>query len=257
MTLRSLQRGLYAGLIGKQAQGPWLATLADDGPLTPAEQWAVYRGSVMGGHVKALAEIYPVCERLVGEVFFAAMATPYVRTNPSRSPDLNAYGAGFADFIAAFPPAAGVPYLADVARLEWAWHRAFHGPPPDTLDLAALAAVPAQKRADIVFQLPPCATLITSPYPIQRIWAVNQRDSTEDMHVDLDAGDVSLLVWRQADAIRIDPLAAAQCALLSAVADGRRFGDVCEQLSATDRTVDVGSVLATCLTRGWLTGFQV
>jgi hypothetical protein len=36
------------------------------------------------------------------------------------------YGAGFADFIANFPPAAGLPYLADMARLECLYVQVYH-----------------------------------------------------------------------------------------------------------------------------------
>ena len=60
---------------------------------------------------------------LVGEEFFRAMAQIHVRAHRPRSPLMFEYGDELPDFIAGFPPAADVPYLADVARLEIAWSR--------------------------------------------------------------------------------------------------------------------------------------
>jgi hypothetical protein len=54
------------------------------------------------------------------------MAGAFARANPPRSPVMAHYGAGFAGFIEEFPPAAGLPYLADVARLELLRVHAYH-----------------------------------------------------------------------------------------------------------------------------------
>ena len=55
-----------------------------------------YQGSVKGKLIRCLQEIYPVCERLVGEPFFAAMASRYASEHASTSPDLGDCGAGTA-----------------------------------------------------------------------------------------------------------------------------------------------------------------
>src|SRR5690606_15015602 len=90
----------------------------------PARRFAVYRNNVVVGLVNALAARFPALQRIVGEEFFRAMAQLYVRAHPPRSRLLMEYGDGFADFIAAFEPAAELPYLADIARLEAARTRA-------------------------------------------------------------------------------------------------------------------------------------
>jgi len=46
----------------------------------------------------------------------------------ARAAALAEYGDGFADFLAGFAPAQSLPYLADVARLEWAINAAYHAP---------------------------------------------------------------------------------------------------------------------------------
>ena len=96
-----------------------------DGRADPV-RFAVYRNTVAVGLVGALEASFPVTLRLVGEDFFRAMVRVYVGRTKPASPLLFLYGADLPAFIEGFPPAAEVPYLADAARLEVAWLRAYH-----------------------------------------------------------------------------------------------------------------------------------
>ena len=89
--------------------------------------------------------------KLVGDDFFRGMAGAYVAGEKPQTPVLIGYGASFADFIARFPPAEAIPYLADVARLENAWVEAYHSADAAPLDLAALGCDRARgaRRPDI------------------------------------------------------------------------------------------------------------
>ena len=51
------------------------------------------------------------------------------------------YGADFPAFIAGYEAARDLPYLADIARLDWALNLAFHAPPGGRLQAADLSAV--------------------------------------------------------------------------------------------------------------------
>ena len=135
-------------------------------------RFTIYQRNHVSGLTAALAKTFPVVQRLVGEAFFAAMAARFIFQSPPRVPMLADYGADLADFIAAFEPAESLPFLADVARLEFArvraWHAADHGPPQ--LDGAdALAALLPHRIG-----LHPSATLIQSDHPVLAIWAANQ-----------------------------------------------------------------------------------
>jgi len=92
----------------------------------PVARFAVYRNNVVVSLVAALADTFPVVRELVGEEFFTAMARLYVAEQPPLSPVLAHYGDGFADWVVQFEPAAAVPCLADMARLERARVRAYH-----------------------------------------------------------------------------------------------------------------------------------
>jgi Putative DNA-binding domain len=103
------------------------AGLARKADRVPARRFRVYRNNVYSGLIDVLAGRVPVVARLVGEEFFRAMARLYVEREPPASAVLIRYGASFPNFITDFPPAASVPYLADMAALEWAAQRLSRG----------------------------------------------------------------------------------------------------------------------------------
>lgn len=256
--LRELQQRIFEGLWDSAPAPEALELLSKDRTLTPAQQLSVYRGSICGSLTAALGEVYPVCRRLVGERFFGAMARAFVRKERSRSPDLNEYGQAFGDFLAGFAPAATIPYLPDVARLEWAWYWAFYGPDSQALELDVLAGGVALADPDgVVFQLQKNAALVESPYPVHLIWQANQPDHDAEEVVDLSKGRVSLLVWRRGSNRLIEPLEPRERCLLQALAQGLTLGDVCLRLASEHLAADLGGLLAAAFHRGWIACFEL
>jgi hypothetical protein len=86
----------------------------------------IYSDSSLNGRLKALRNIFHSSERMVGEQFFAQMATEFLIQQPSQSLTADAQGQMFADFIVNYSPAASLPYLSDLVKLEWLWYQVFH-----------------------------------------------------------------------------------------------------------------------------------
>lgn len=175
----------------------------------PARRFAVYRNNVIVSLIDALSDSYPVVQALVGDAFFRAMAREFVRNSPPRSPVLAWYGAGFADFVAGFPPAAGVPYLADVARLEWLRVEALHAADAEGAadeDLAVLLS-DAGRLADARFRLHPSVRVLWSPHPVVSLWAAHQHDDPSDALAALNPEDgEAALLMRPALGVEIIPI---------------------------------------------------
>ncbi len=218
---------------------------------------AAYQGSVMGKLTRALEEIYPVCCCLVGAEFFAAMSRVYVRKYSSHSPDLGDYGEQLPSFLEQFEPAAALPYLPDVARLEWSWHRVFNAMDRPGLDFPALANIPPEQWEQIRFELPHNSILLASPYPIHRIWQVNQPGYVGSAAVNLEQGGAQLLIWRDRLETRIDLPSEADWQLLQAFAAGQSFGEICAQFLNQEPEIDVAAQLPIWVQRGWITGFSI
>jgi hypothetical protein len=137
------------------------------------QRFAVYRNNVVAGLINALAQRFPVVRRLVGDAFFESMACAYVLTCRPASPVMLLYGESFPNFVKNFAPAANVPYLSDVARLEIARGYAYHAADTAPLEPRAFAALPPERLADLRFDFHPSVSIIKSPYPIVSIWHVN------------------------------------------------------------------------------------
>lgn len=161
------------------------------GPVS--KRFAVYRNNVVVGLIDALAERFPTCLRLVGGDFFYALAKIFVRASPPKTPILAEYGEDFPAFISEFEPARDLPYLADVARLEWAIGRAYHAADAAPLPLEKARDIPADLLVDAVITLHPSAQLVSSRFPILSIWTTNMFNEAV-REVSLDAGEDALIV---------------------------------------------------------------
>src|SRR5256886_15277701 len=170
------------------------------------KRFAVYRNNVVAGLTEALKDAFPAVRRIVGAEFFQAMARAYVVIEPPPSPILLDYGAGFPDFIREFEPAAVLPYLADVARIERAWTESYHAPQASPIDPGALTAIAPEQLPMVRLQLHPSTRLVRSQFPALTIWQMNVGDGVP-APVDLAAGGEHALVVR--------PLAGVEVRLIS------------------------------------------
>ncbi|CAM3270233.1 Putative DNA-binding domain-containing protein [Pseudomonas gessardii] len=151
----------------------------------PASRFAVYRNNVHSTLINALADSYPVTLQLVGDGFFRAMAGLYVQAYPPTSPVLNEYGNDLADFIQGFAPAASVPYLADIARLERLRINAYHAADTPVADPQAVISHLQQlpSLSNVRLQLHPSVATLQSNYAVVALWAAHQ---TSDAVASLD-----------------------------------------------------------------------
>ncbi|MFC6673940.1 DNA-binding domain-containing protein [Marinobacterium aestuariivivens] len=142
----------------------------------PAMRFAVYRNNVIASLIEALADSFPVVKALVGDRFFDAMAQGFVRQNLPASPVLARYGDAFPAFVADFEPAGSLPYLADVARLEWFYVQAFHAADAQPVATEAIGRLLADSDAlpGLRLGLHPSAALLCSDHAVVSIWAAHQ-----------------------------------------------------------------------------------
>jgi hypothetical protein len=149
------------------------ALLDPDAPVPeglPARRYSIYRNNVTAALVRALGDAYPAVKVLVGDAFFNAAAALFVRAHPPRSPLMIEYGADFPDWLAGFPPASGVPYLPDVARLERAWLASCHAADAEPLPATALAALLPEVLMETRLALHPSLCLVRSRFPVVALW---------------------------------------------------------------------------------------
>ncbi|MGK5034562.1 MNIO family bufferin maturase [Janthinobacterium sp. LB3P118] len=237
---------------GQQA---FVTALLDTGATLPSfageavsERFSLYRGNLGATWRRTLGQAYPVVLALVGEDFFAGLARAYGRKMPSDSADLNQFGARFADFLAAFPPVAALPYLPDMARLEWALHLAHYAPDAQALAPESLAALhPDQLEARHLTLHPACA-LLASNWQVAVLWQAHQEGEGQGMFPhDMQVASWALVCrprWK-AQVLVVD---AATHAALLALQQGQTFGAALDVAFERDPVFDLAAHL-----RQWLT----
>lgn len=250
--LRDLQADFAAALFDEQ---PGMVARVRAGRFPAAQHLQVYRNNVVESLTGALRAVYPVVGKLVGDGFFRYAAHEYLHAHRPRSGNLHDFGDAFASFLAGFVPAAELPYLPDVARLEWAWHQAFHAADAPAFDLARLGTVPAEQHAALRFVLHPSACLLASDFPVVRIFEINQEGYGGDTSVDLDEGGVRVLVIRRGLTVNVEVLAAGEAELLAALAGQQPLGTAVPAALAAQPDFDLTVTLADHLQCGTLVDF--
>ncbi|MCU0869964.1 MAG: DNA-binding domain-containing protein [Burkholderiales bacterium] len=218
---------------------------------TVARRFGVYRNNVRLARMAALRNAYPVIAALVGDAFFDGLARRFASTYASTAGDLNAYGAAFDAFLAAFEPAQALPYLPDVARLERAVHVAWSAADSAPFDVARLASLDAAAQAALRFTVRPGAHALVSRWPIAAIWNAHQPDAPHGFDFDAASPPYFALVRRDATRVRVDTLDAAAHALFVASAGGAPLADALDAVVAAAPHADAGVVLGTALRDGW------
>lgn len=252
--LRETQQRFGAHVL--QHDDPEFAAEVRANGLTGARRLQVYRNNVFTTLTDTLAAVYPVIVRLVGDGFFRRAARDYIAAHPSRNGDLNLFGERFAPFIEGYTAVAHLPYLADVARLEWAYHEVFNEADSAPLDMTALAAVPAERYPQIVFRLRSATRLVQSAYPLLDIWRLAQHTASEHT-VDLGTGGDQLLVFRPGIEVEFQRLDEDEHAFLTAVAACRPLGVICDDLLARYPQFDLNQTIAGQVQLGNFAGFAL
>lgn len=218
----------------------------------PTRRFAVYRNNVTVSLVDALAAIFPTVQNLVGKDFFRAMARLYVADHPPTSPLLFTYGESFPAFIEGFPPAAELPFLADVARVERLWLDAFHAADAPPLDPAALAHIPAEVLPDIRFQVHPATRFTRLGHAAGTICTKDRKGSS------LEALDPmspeTVLITRPGFDVAIEILSESGAAFVEKLISGGTLGEAC--LVVSEEQANIPDFIGLALTSGAFTAIH-
>jgi hypothetical protein len=192
--------------------------------LSPVEQVDVYREQFWLRHVDVLRDDFAAIERALGEVAFEALARAYLRARPSDSFTLRDLGTGMAEFLAAHAPWSADPFLAEVARVEWAFVEAFDGPDAPPFDPTTIEgrAEDAWPSARIV--LHPSLQRLALAYPAHdyRIAARKGEVARPDARV------CHAVVYRGPELLHCLEIGADAATMLDELSAGKPLGEACE-----------------------------
>lgn len=252
--LHDLQRD-FASVALKNMTAPLLPHI-EDSASSKERRLGVYHANTINSLIDVLAAAYPVAQRIVGERFFSALAKSFIDTAPPRQPTLFRYGGGLGDFLSGFAPAQDVPYLADIARLEWARINAYFAEDSEPLDPQELAAIDPEKMGDVCFKISPALHLVESAYPIFQVWAVNQPNFDDVPEIDFTCAEQGL-VSRRANEVFQHAVTPGTFHWLKSLSNGNSLGAATNEAMSHDQSFDLQNTLRQHLADGTFTTIHI
>lgn len=187
------------------------------GPASVAQLLQLYQNNYIISLSEYLQAVFPVCYALVGDEFFAQLAKAYIQNTPPVRPQVNGYGSEFAGFIDRCPHTEQLPYLADVARLEYQLdslgNRRYQAVTAFPIDRFSQLTEEEQRRVQLKHN--PNLRTFSSPHPVLTIYeGVKSQDFSQ---IDLSQSQNIALLLQQDQGVRCHPLDSQALALFSAL----------------------------------------
>lgn len=253
--LREVQRRFGAALSSADGEDDALPLLAG-AEVRNRALLSIYRATSVANATAALRLAYPVCRQITGDDYFDALVRRYWAQTPSTDGDLNRYGHSFADFLDGFEPVRALPYLPDVARLEWSVHVATTAADTAPLGGEAFAGLAPDALAAARLHMTPGFALLGSAWPIADIWLQHQRDaagaSGDAFDIDLEQAQYAV-VWRDGLRVRVASLSVGAHAFWAAIAlVGASFGDAWAGAAGTEQDFNLAATIEQAIACGWL-----
>tara|TARA_R110002124_G_scaffold287216_1_gene471454 strand:+ start:147788 stop:148585 length:798 start_codon:yes stop_codon:yes gene_type:complete len=199
----------------------------------------IYRNNVIGGLIDVVMARYPIVEILVGDEFARAMARAYIISSPPVSGNLNEYGVDYPAFIAAFPAANSLPYLADIAQLEALEHQAYYAPEARLITLEnAQEFLPRILANTASLALHPSVGVLKSEYALIDLKAFSLNAQNSDGVFDITAAGQSVLVWRFGFSVEVHALSLGEYSFLNMLHAGQGLSAALEAALNSDGNFD-------------------
>jgi hypothetical protein len=243
-SLRDTQAAFAAHLCGRDHPG-LVAAIGGDS-RTALQRLQLHRHHVTRSVGAVLAATFPTVAAVVGQEFFGLLARDFMIGTALEDPVLSRYGEHFPQFVTARQDMHGLPYLADVARLDWALNVAFHAGVEPRLSAADLTGWPQDALLSLSVRLPTGSSLIESAYPLDLIWQTSQPSSAVDK-VDLAAGPACLMVFRRSEDAAFAVFSPGEAAFIKRLHRGDRLAIAAEHASRVEEDFDVAATFGRML----------
>ncbi|MGH8115583.1 MAG: DNA-binding domain-containing protein, partial [Rhodanobacteraceae bacterium] len=246
LALLELQRRFLAALYDDQVPGP--TDVITGNGLQPSARLRIYRRSCKEIQTGALRTAYPAVLALVGEAFFDQTAHGYRSTYPSGSGNLQEFGAQFADYLQSLPATRELPYLPDVARLEWLRQQAALAADAEPIPPDVFSQRLTDADASLRLGLHPSVHWLASRYPVLTIWGYAMAPMPEDLQL-TDAGE-QVMLWRDNSEVAMAAVNAASFACIEALARGESLDEAHAVAKRADPAFDLQACLGSMAERG-------
>lgn len=230
-TLVDLQRQMAAAIRGTGLEAS--IDVFRPAHLPEGDPLSVYRNHHRISLCATLAATFPTVVRLIGEEAFHVLASRFLQTQPPVQPCVAEYGAAFGEYLDAEALVKGLPYLADMTRLDWAINQAVTAADAAELDADLLRSLSPDELAELHIELHPSLTLLQSDFPLLEIYRL-AHGAQDAEAVTLDSDVARVMVWRHHSAPVTASVSPQAFEALKGLACGASIRTACERLSPAE-----------------------
>lgn len=248
MRLSDMERLFQDGLLGRSVEV--LAHVQGNARADASAMFGIYRHAYWARLTDSLGTDFPGLKTLAGDAAFDRLARAYIAEHPSVDPSIRWAGRLLPAFLATAAPYRDDPWLADMARFDWALAHAFDAADAPSTGLTELAVVPAELWGGLRFKPHPTLDSFEVSTPVEEVRPILLADATAAFNRGARS-DGALMVWRIEYDVKFRAIDADEHAALAAARTGGTFGDICELL-ATRMEADQAVMKAAQILRGWL-----
>lgn len=220
------------------------ATLA----VPAATRLAVYANAYRIRLAEALAANVPQLRELLGPEEFGAIANRYIDEHPSQFASIRWFGDRLAQELERSH--AQQPWIAELARWEWALAASFDAQDAAAIGIEALAAVAPGDWGELRLEFHPSVQRLELQSNAQALFKAMSEEQPAPQPAMLDRPQPWLL-WRQDLKTQYRSLEPAEAAALALMSDGGTFGAMCEALCDWHEPDEV-PLLAAGMLKRWI-----
>lgn len=217
----------------------------------------IYRNNVRASLIEVMRSAFPAVNYFAGNDNFAYAANRFLEVAPPRIPRLYGYGDQFPKFLQDFGPAQAMPWLADLARLEWACQESLFAADAEALRIEHISQLEGH-TAPVQLRLHPSLRMVSSSHPVLSLWeqAISEKDKGRG-RPNLETPGETILLVRPQDDVEFHRLLPGEAALITAIHEGADLAGALEATLLTQPVQDLGYILAVLVARNCFMSLDV
>ena len=135
------------------AESDSLTSLLVASHFSPEQLISIYRNNFVISLRELLEQLFPVTQALVGCAYFAQTSRQFIEDCHLTEPHLNHYGGNFVTFLRGLNALEHMPFVAQMAELEWHLDRISHIHYQPNFDFEGLAQIGEDQYMNLHFSL--------------------------------------------------------------------------------------------------------
>jgi len=228
-SLVELQRAMTLQILGDGAPFPFDDWIRVPDGADLKTRFAIHRDGYPARIASSLVEAFPAVANILGDGSLANLTDRFIRNGGPSERNLNFIGRNLPAFLASDSLTLELPFLPDLAALEWAVFECFHQAPGGDFDPSTVEDFSADDwaRARIVFR--PGTAVVGSEWPIRELWNTRDLDRSE-IDVDLSGRPERVLVYHVGFAVETRAIDSIEAYALERLLEYVQLGDVMAEL---------------------------